>query len=151
MVKRYMVNILSLLIIFMMICSLTIVRVSIVVSGSMEPLIHTGSVVVTTRSVDTVECEDIVLYKLDDMNVIHRVVEVNEDGTFVTKGDHNESKDFKDVSYDQIIGKYLFTIPYLGYVIVMLRSNIPAVIGIVIIFEIMNKLMKTRRNKNYEY
>lgn len=49
--------------------------------------------------------------------IIHRVIEIDE-GQYTTKGDHNFGllPFEKDIDSDQVIGKAVFRIPYLGWV-----------------------------------
>ena len=72
------------------------IRPFIVLSGSMEPAIKTGSIVYINTNVYSYEIEknDIIAFKLNNQTVTHRVVEVNKnDETFITKGDANKEKD----------------------------------------------------------
>jgi signal peptidase I len=68
---------------------------------------------------------DVIVYDIQSQKVpiIHRIVKVNEDGTFQTKGDHNSGQNpyERAVSQNQIRGKVVFLVPYLGY----LRTLIP--------------------------
>jgi len=50
--------------------------------------------------------------------IIHRVISINDDGTYTTKGDHNSGilSIEKNISQEQIVGKSLFRIPLLGWV-----------------------------------
>lgn len=95
-----------------------------VLSGSMEPTYHTGSVVYV-RKADCTELKpgDPITFMLDENTVAtHRITEVLPDaddpGTvrFVTKGDANEFEDAGTVHSRNVIGKPVFTIPYLGYI-----------------------------------
>ena len=91
-----------------------------VLSGSMEPHYHVGSVVYV-KKVDpaTLQVGDPITFRLTG-NVIatHRIIEVHGEGTpnlsFRTKGDANESAD-GIISASAVIGKATFSIPYLGY------------------------------------
>jgi signal peptidase I len=57
--------------------------------------------------------------------IIHRIVKINEDKTFQTKGDHNQEQltslnnpyktDETNIKQEQIIGKAIIKIPLLGY------------------------------------
>lgn len=94
-----------------------------VLSGSMEPTYHTGSLIYV-KSVDPHElvAGDVITFMLDeDTLATHRIVEVvpdAEDPTtirFVTKGDANEFIDGGMVHYKNVVGTPIFTIPYLGY------------------------------------
>lgn len=95
-----------------------------VLSGSMEPTYHTGSVIYV-KDVDYQELEpgDVITFMLsEDTIATHRIVEVipDEDDPTVlryrTKGDANEAEDGGLVHYKNVIGTPVFTIPYLGYV-----------------------------------
>jgi len=50
--------------------------------------------------------------------VVHRIVEINPDGTYQTKGDANNSQlPFeKKISEGQIHGKVILIVPYLGWI-----------------------------------
>ena len=94
-----------------------------VLSGSMEPTYHTGSLIYV-KNVDPFELEagDVITFMLDeDALATHRIVEVVPDAEdpstirFVTKGDANEFIDGSMVHYKNIVGTPVFTIPYLGY------------------------------------
>ena len=90
-----------------------------VLSGSMEPTYHVGSLIYV-KEVDPAELQvgDPITYVLnDDLTVVtHRIVEISEDGEyFKTKGDANDAEDPNPVYYKNIVGKPMFTIPYMGY------------------------------------
>lgn len=98
-------------------------QVFTVLSGSMEPNYHTGSLIYV-KGVDYTELKngDVITFMLDENTVAtHRIVEVvpdEEDSTVLryrTKGDANDTEDGKLVHYKNVIGTPVFTIPYLGY------------------------------------
>lgn len=64
-----------------------------ILTDSMEPNINVGDIVIA-KAVDAkdVRVNDIVCYDFYSMNIIHRVVDINEKG-FVFKGDNNETED----------------------------------------------------------
>ena len=97
---------------------ITGIRPCAVVSGSMEPNLPTGSLcfVNTRASYDSIQIGDIVVYerRSDNKCIIHRVIEIEPDG-MVTKGDANSVSDGLSVGRDNLYGKSLFYIPYLGY------------------------------------
>ena len=99
-------------------------QVYTVLSGSMEPTYHTGSLIYV-KKVDpyTIRDGQVITFMLDENTIAtHRVVGVvpdEEDSTVVrfrTKGDANETEDGGLVHYKNVIGTPVFTIPYLGYV-----------------------------------
>lgn len=90
-----------------------------VLSGSMEPKFHVGSIVYV-KSIDEqkVKVGDPITFYLGNSTTIatHRVVQIdNENKEFYTKGDANESVDKSPVKFDRLIGKAEFSIPKLGY------------------------------------
>ena len=95
--------------------------VQVVMSGSMEPALPVGSVVLV-RPVDpeAVAVGDIITFRRQGSPdfVTHRVVEVvNEESlSFRTRGDANEEPDTSSVPADALRGRVWVTIPYLGYV-----------------------------------
>ncbi len=93
-----------------------------VISGSMEPTIPIGSLVlVKPQEASEVLEGDIIAYssKTDAGAIItHRVVENQvAAGRLVTKGDANEDNDINSVEYEQFLGKITFSIPYLGMIL----------------------------------
>jgi len=140
------------------------IQIKVVKSGSMEPTIHTGSIVVV-KPMTSYTKGDIVTFGPDtkkEIPVTHRIVEVKGEGvpmSFVTKGDANEDSDMKEIAPREVIGKVLFSIPYLGYVIDFARKPIgfflliivPACI--VIVDELMTiwKELRTGKKEKEDY
>src|SRR3989338_8466885 len=94
------------------------IEVKIVQSGSMEPAIKTGALVVIKPS-DEYRVDDVIMFGEDTKTKVpttHRIVadEVRS-GVFyyTTKGDANEDPDPQQVPQSEVIGKVLFSIPYL--------------------------------------
>lgn len=88
----------------------------VVISGSMEPVLKVGGILYYhEEKIENFEEEDILVYKLNDHIISHRIVEM-EDSTFLTKGDANESIDTYFVNENQVLGKGTnWSIPYIGY------------------------------------
>ena len=99
-------------------------QVFTVLSGSMEPTYHTGSLIYVKKTDPyTIQEGQPITFMLDENTVAtHRVVGIvpdEEDPTvirFRTKGDANEAEDGSLVHYKNVIGTPIFSIPYLGYV-----------------------------------
>ena len=106
-------------------------------SGSMEPTIKTGSLILI-KSANNYAIGDIVTYKSStDPNekITHRIVDMSTDKgitQYRTEGDANDVADSISVRQDQIVGKELFTVPYIGYPIGYART-VPGLIIIVIV------------------
>lgn len=99
----------------------------IVISGSMEPEIRVGSVCLADTGVSFGEIRigDVIVYRLnDDTLVTHRVIDKTEEG-LETKGDANDVSDGIAATPENLYGRVVATILYLGYCIMFLK--IPAV------------------------
>ena len=114
-------------------------RILVVTSGSMEPEVSVGSMVLVRPSA-RYEVGDIVTYKQagetsKSETTTHRIVAIDEEGgakRFQTRGDANNSADAALISADQIIGKYYFGVAIIGYLIQYLKT-LPGLILIIII------------------
>ena len=90
-----------------------------IASGSMEPELYVGDVAFIKKcnANDVIE-GDIIEYQMEGYTVIHRVMEKRQEKGeyyFITKGDNNKEPDKEKVSEDQLIGKVIFKVRYLGY------------------------------------
>ena len=94
-----------------------------VLSGSMEPTYHVGSLIYV-KAVDHVRLAagDVITFMLDeDTLATHRIVEVVPDENdptvlrYRTKGDNNDAVDGSLVHYKNVVGTPIFSIPQLGY------------------------------------
>jgi len=95
-------------------------RVDTVLSGSMEPALRVGDVVVTRPvELETLSSRDIVTFHspLNSSVISHRLISIEEGSSlsFRTKGDANEDADPFVLSSSNIIGEVCFRIPYFGY------------------------------------
>lgn len=90
-----------------------------IASGSMEKELFVGDVAIIKKcNANDVNVGDIIEYQMEGYTVIHRVIEKKQtkgEYYFITKGDNNDSPDNKEVREDQLIGKVVFKIRYLGY------------------------------------
>ncbi len=87
-----------------------------ITSGSMDPAIEVGDVVITRDyNGEPLGKGMIVTYDAGSGHpVTHRITEVNGDGTFVTKGDANAASDGR-IHADQVLGVARFVVPYAGF------------------------------------
>lgn len=92
----------------------------VVLSGSMEPTIPTGSVVLVQPDSVGYGVGDAITFSQGTSGdvVTHRITEiVGSPGqvAYRTKGDANKTIDAGEVDKDQVVGKVLLTAPYVGY------------------------------------
>lgn len=122
-VSSVLVGLVVLLAVLLVGARLVGLQVFTVLSGSMEPTYHTGSLIYV-KKVDpyTIKEGQPITFMLDEDTVAtHRVVGIvpdEEDSTvirFRTKGDANEAEDGGLVHYKNVIGTPIFSIPKLGF------------------------------------
>lgn len=99
-----------------------------IASGSMSPTFDRGAVVIIKKidkDYDKIKVGDIVAYEYENKVIVHRVVKVLDiDGEhyFYTKGDANASQDGYKITEDMIKGIVNVQIPFIGYPTVMLSE-----------------------------
>ena len=117
-----------------------------VVSGSMEPTIHIGDLILIDTKNREYHVNDIVTFK--DVNgdfVTHRILYL-EGSEMVTKGDNNNTED-ASMSTKDIVGKYVLRIPNAGKVMASFKT--PFVMVMVLIIGILICFMvSTDKNGN---
>jgi len=112
------------------------IKLFTVQSGSMEPAIKVGSLVVV-KSQNEYQVNDIITFKDREdsqKTTTHRIVEKEDTGIIrcTTQGDANDAADSNAVLPPQIVGKVIFKIPYFGYPVAFARTW-PGVIILIII------------------
>jgi signal peptidase len=127
-----------------------------VYTGSMEPAIPVGSVVVIKpANPETLKVGDIICFKTEaeyPKTVTHRIIGITSQG-FITKGDANEDPDQWIVKKENVIGKVIAVIPFLGYLGYFVRTPIGFILliiipaTIIIIMEIRNIVKELKKNK----
>jgi len=133
----------------------------IVQSGSMEPAVPVGSVVLI-QPAERYAVDDIVTFG-DDRNgslpTTHRIVGdtlVGGELAYITKGDANEEADIEPVPQTDIRGKVRFSLPYLGFVLDFARQPLgfALLIGIpaflVVVEEVSNLYQALRPSRRKE-
>ena len=97
----------------------------LVQSGSMEPAVMTGDIIIIHSQDNYVKNDVITFHGSDGRIVTHRIIEIlQKDGKsfFSTKGDANRSEDEDSITQDKIIGKISLVIPKLGYLVAFSKS-----------------------------
>jgi signal peptidase len=109
-----------------------------VITGSMEPKIKPGDLVIVSniKDLSSIKVGNIVTYKnKENILITHRVEEINnKEGmiTYTMKGDANPVADVEAVAMSQLEGVYKAKIPYLGYVGMFVKTGIGMVSLIII-------------------
>lgn len=97
-----------------------------IATGSMEKELNVGDVVIIKKcNSNDVNVGDIIQYQMEGYTVIHRIIEKkqkNGEFSFITKGDNNNTPDKDEVKENQLIGKVVFKIKYIGYPAILLHN-----------------------------
>jgi len=131
-----------------------------VYTGSMEPAIPVGSVVVIKPvNPETLKVGDIICFKVETeypKTVTHRIIGITSQG-FITKGDANEDPDQWIVKKDNVVGRVVAVIPLIGYLTYFVRTPVGFILLIVIpatimiIMEIRNIVKELKKKKTSQH
>lgn len=110
----------------------------IVISGSMIPTLDINDLVVSMKvKQEELKEGDIISFVQENQVITHRInkiIEENGEICYETKGDNNNTIDDNLVKYEDIMGKYIFKILKIGYIVRNLQTQIGIIIVITIIF-----------------
>jgi len=114
-----------------------------VMSGSMQPAISMGSVVVV-KPIDRYKVGDIITFTPRDAKTkkdytTHRITEVvrrNDLYAYRTKGDASPSGDSEIVSHNRVLGKVILSIALIGYIIGYAKT-LPGLVIIIVLATII--------------
>lgn len=137
-------------------------------SGSMEPAISTGSLV-AIYPFSTYKKGEVITFSSDKnisgITTTHRLVGIETADNmefYETQGDANSTPDSQKINKEAVLGKVIFHIPYIGYLVTYTRT-VNGVIFLIVIpsvliiydellklkNEIKKVLIQKNENKNY--
>lgn len=130
----------------------------VILTDSMEPVIPTGSAVLVKNLKDDEEPKkgDIVSFRVDRLGEdavfthYYRGTETEEDGSirYLTQGATAERPDDYITHRQDIIGTYVFHIPYAGRIVLFLKSPFALIeLGIIMIIMIIYQLLWDKFDK----
>ncbi len=119
---------------------------SVVLSGSMEPVLSVNDVALIHRS-DTYEEGDVVVYQTGNELIIHRIIEKNED-LIQTKGDANNAAD-TPVAITAVKGKLVGHIPFVGIIVQALKTPLGVIVTLAAAFALLE--LSYRREKASDF
>lgn len=100
----------------------------VIISGSMEPNLKIGDIVVTKNvEQENIQIGDVISFRLGQSVVTHRVTDIGKDENgnieYITKGDNNNVEDSKTVTIEQIEGKSFMVIKSIGKIALVLQNK----------------------------
>lgn len=124
----------------------------VVISGSMEPTLKINDLIFNIKADESKLQEGDIISFYEENNVVtHRINSiVHEDGKtyYETKGDNNPNVDEKMTEYKNIVGKYIFKIPKVGYSIRNMQTQI-GIFAIIVILLFAEVHARKKENKEY--
>jgi len=100
-------------------------------SNSMTPYINKGDVLIVKKlnnqELQDLKVKDVLVFNHDSIIIVHRIVkilEVNGERYFYTKGDNNNSEDGYPIKESDVIGETALKIPYAGNLTIQLNELI---------------------------
>ncbi|MEG0365259.1 MAG: signal peptidase I [Coprobacillus sp.] len=125
-------------------------------TNSMSPTISSGSVIYV-RKIDSQELKlnDIITFEKSNEIVTHRIVGIDHiNNQLTTKGDAIKYNDEDKTSLFNVKGKVEFSIPFVGYVLIFLKSTegiiMSTILGVHYIISILIPLFKKGQPVNEE-
>lgn len=123
-------------------------RIYRVISGSMQPALQIGDVIIIKKANNYAE-KDIITYDNGLTTITHRIKSINGD-EIITEGDANDAPD-KPITKDRILGKYFFRISTFSVFSIMLTGKTVYLIMVLILFAILLFAISDRVIRNIEY
>lgn len=123
-------------------------RIYRVISGSMQPALQIGDVIIIKKANNYAE-KDIITYDNGLTTITHRIKSINGD-EIITEGDANDAPD-KPITKDRILGKYFFRILTFSVFSIMLTGKTIYLIMVLVLFAILLFAISDRVTKNLEY
>jgi signal peptidase len=141
----------------------------VVISGSMAPAIGVAdTVIVNDVPPAAIHEGDVITFRRGEMAEIQRgqagvnlithrvvgIVRTDDDLAFKTKGDANEEADRQLVPADALIGRVMFTIPYIGHVIVLAGTELGFIalvaipLGLLVLGELYDLAVAARNGRS---
>lgn len=103
--------------------------ISFVRTGSMDPTLSVNDLVIV-KEADNYKVGDIVVYQDENMPVIHRIISIDGEKV-ITQGDNNNKPD-DPISIENIKGKMVVHIPFLGVVAIFLKTPVGTMLLIIV-------------------
>lgn len=117
----------------------------IITSGSMEPEISSGELIVISKEKQYIKDDIITYIDKDNSFVTHRIVNIDENN-FISKGDFNDVEDESNSNLN-IKGKVIYHSKILGFFVFYILK--PLVIIYIILFCFINMYYWKNRKENY--
>lgn len=106
-------------------------RFFLVQSGSMEPSIMVGDLILVKKQTAYFQNEVVTFQNQNQRITTHRIFEI-KNGIFQTKGDANRVEDNDAIYKEQVLGKVILVIPKIGFLVAFAKT-LPGLILLVLL------------------
>ena len=123
---------------------------SVVLSGSMEPALSVGDLLIFTEE-ENYEVGDVVVYQSGRTPVVHRIIALDAE-TVTTRGDANNTAD-EPFGVQLIKGKVVTAVPFVGHLIWALKTPLGTaslVIAALLLMELSYRKERQEKDKEQE-
>ena len=130
------------------------IKTYVIISGSMEPNIKIGDIVITKsikNKEESIKVGDIISYRKGQNVITHRITNIEKDENGIlriaTKGDNNNTEDSERILINNIDGKVITIIPKIGYITLILKDKVLIILIFIIAYVYISKTEKVKKRK----
>lgn len=126
-----------------------------VLSNSMNPTFRVYDMIIDKKVPEgELKKGDVISFKEGESIVTHRIVEVQQkDGKslYKTKGDANNVEDERIVPYEDVVAKYVVSIPYMGLIVSQIKGPIGiGLIWLIFMYIIIKEVLEEVKSKKQQ-
>lgn len=128
------------------------IKTYVIISGSMEPNLNIGDIVITKNVLkDNLKEGDIISFRKGQAVITHRIIEViytNEGIEYKTKGDNNNTEDTELVKEQELEGRVITRVPFIGNIYLLLKNRFVIIFIIVLFYIYIYRQFKLKKRKD---
>jgi signal peptidase len=120
---------------------------SVVLSGSMEPELSTGDLLLVVAR-EEYKPDEVVVFLDGRSAVVHRIISMDGD-TVITQGDANNQAD-EPISTELICGKVVLAIPLVGYLVSVIKTPLGTLLILALAVWLLNRSFRREQKEKTE-
>lgn len=121
------------------------VGATVVLSGSMEPHLSTGDLLLLVER-ESYSVRDVVVFQDGRTAVVHRIISMDEQ-EIITKGDANNAPD-EPITREQIKGEVVLAIPLIGYAVNLIKTPVGTIVILLLAVWLLNRSFHKEKEKD---
>ena len=128
------------------------IKTYVIISGSMQPELNIGDIVIVKDISEELEKGDIISFRQGQTVVTHRISRIEtigEQKQYKTRGDNNNTEDSGTIKQELIEGKVVGKIPYIGKLTLLLQGKMSIIVILVIfIYRILENVKREKMKES---